>query len=182
MAGWTPPHTFTGGEMPTAAQWIAYLSDNLAALNGYVLKGSDQPRTSNTTLGNDTDLLYALPAVGTYVFDIWLYATSAANAAGDLKVALTFPAGTMRFSALGPDPAIASASVASGVWFTQLAATSGSSSISVGLSTNTNMIWVHGMFTATATGTLQLQWAQDTSNASSSTVKAGSHMRVTQVA
>ena len=182
MAGWTTPRAWSSGETVTASIMNSAVRDDLAALNSYVLKGSDESVTSSTTLQDDNDLLFVLPAIGTYLFDIWVYAQSATNAAGDLKVALTFPTGTMRYSALGPDPAIASASVASGVWFTHLGATSGTSAISAGLSTNTNLVWMHGMFAASATGTLRLQWAQDTSNASASTVKAGSHMQIKQVA
>lgn len=181
MAGWTTPRTWVAGETPTAATYNAHVRDNLTALNGYVLKGSDESVTSSIVLQDDNDLLYVLPAIGTYVFDIFIYATSAANAAGDLAVGLTFPSGTMRFSSLGPDPALASGTTAQGVWFTQLAATSGVSSISVGLSTNTNLVWLHGMFAASATGTLRLQWAQASSSASASTVKAGSHMQIKQV-
>jgi len=182
MAGWTTPRTWSAGETVTATIMNSAVRDDLTAINAYVLKGSDESVTSSATLQDDNDLLYALPAIGTYIFEMWLYATSAANAAGDLKVALTFPTGTMRFSALGPDPAIASASVAQGVWFTHLGATSGTSAISVGCSTNSNLVLMHGLFAASATGTLRLQWAQDTSNASATTIKAGSHMHIRQVA
>jgi hypothetical protein len=181
MPGWTTPTTWTSGAATSAAM-NAQIRDNLTALNGYVLKTADESVTSSTTLQNDDHLLYAIPAIGTYAFDLYLWALSAANAAGDIAVAFSFPAGTLHFQGQGPDPALASGSVQTGEWKANLSATSGTTVISYGLSTNLVGIHVHGLLAATATGTLQTMWAQVASNASASTVKAGSHLIVRQVA
>lgn len=145
------------------------------------IKAADESVTSSTTLQNDDELSATIPAVGTYVFDLFIYATSAANAAGDIKIGFTFPTGSLRFSGIGPDVGLASGSVQAGQWFVHLSAASGTSAINFGLSTATVGIRIHGLFVASATGTLQVQWAQDSSNANASTVKAGSHLVVQRV-
>jgi hypothetical protein len=182
MAGWTSPRTWVASEVPTAAIFNAHVRDNLNALNGFVYKTADQSVTSSAVLVNDTHLTYAIPAVGKYVIDVFLYATSAANAAGDLGVGFTFPTGTFYLGGEGPDIGLASSTVQTGQWGSNVAYASGAIFNVYGLSTSVNYIHLHGLFVATATGTLQFQWAQQASNASASTVKAGSHMLVQQVA
>ena len=165
---------FTAGNVLTAAQ--------LNALNGYVLKTADQSVTSSSTLTNDTHLLYTIGATGTYIVDLWLYGTSAANNAGDLKIAFTFPTGTMHFGTAGPSVNLLSGSADVSEWFANLSATSGTTFTNVGLSTTVSQTHIHGILIATATGTLRMQWAQFASNANASTLQAGSHMLVRQVA
>ena len=148
----------------------------------YVFKSADESVTSSTTLQNDNHLSASIGATGSYVFDLWLYVTSAANAAGDFKFGFTFPTGTLHFSANGPDSALASGTVQSTQWQAITSATSGTSALGYGASTSTNALEVHGVLIASATGTLQLLWAQLASTASATTVLAGSHMIVRQVA
>lgn len=154
----------------------------LNALGLYAVKTADQDVTSSTTLVNDTHLSIAIPAVGSYLVDVWLYGVSAANAAGDLAVGFSFPTGTLNFAGVGPDTGLASGNVQTGQWGAALAATSGSTAASFGLSTQVTMSHLHANFTATATGTLRVVWAQFSSNANASTLKVGSHMLVRQVA
>lgn len=165
---------FTAGVPLTAAQ--------LNALGLYAVKTADQSVTSSTTLVNDTHLSITLPSVGSYLVDVWLYALSAANAAGDLAVGFTYPTGTLNIGGAGPDSALASGNIEPGQWGAALSQPSGTIFNSYGLSTGAVTIHLHGLFIATATGTLQLQWAQLASNANASTLKAGSHMLVRQVA
>jgi hypothetical protein len=165
---------FTTGQVVTAAQ--------LNALNGYAVKTADQSVTSSTTLVNDTHLSYAIAATGTYVFDLCLFGVSAANAAGDIAVGFTFPTGTLHVGAHSLDGSLASGATGTFGAGALLSATSGVSTIIMGLSTTTTLMLLRGIFVATATGTLCLQWAQASSNASASTLKAGSHMLVRQVA
>lgn len=179
---WTAPRTWVTSEVVTAAVMNAHVRDNLTALNGYVLKTADESVTSSTALQNDNHLAYSIGAAGTYPFDLYLYATSAANAAGDIKVAFTFPTGTMHFSGWAADSGIASGAIQTGVWVAKLSAVSGTDTFDAGLSTATLGIVIHGVLIATATGTLQTQWAQLASNANASTVKAGSHLIVRQAA
>jgi hypothetical protein len=148
----------------------------------YVAKTADESVTSSTTLQNDDHLFFTVDAAGTYVFDVWLYGTSAANAAGDLKVGFTFPTGTCHMGGAGASINLAADSIDSGEWLAFAPATSGSTVTQFGLSTAVTQSHVHGTLIATATGTLRLQWAQFSSSASASTLKAGSHMLVRRVA
>jgi len=148
----------------------------------YVLKSADEDLNLSTTLQNDNHLAYTVAATGTYIADLWLYAKSAANGAGDINVGWSFPTGTLHYSAVGLGLTLASGNDGTVTPPTILNATSGVSVIGLGLSTATLLIQVHAHFVATATGTLQFMWGQNSSNANNSTVKAGSHMIVRQVA
>lgn len=178
---WPTSTTVTAGNTITAAGRNALRAD-LLAINGFVRKTANESVTSSITLQNDDHLALAIPATGTYEFDVKLFATSAANAAGDLLVGFTFPTGTMSVGGLGPDVGLASGGVQTGNWGAVSAYTSGTTFTSYGLSTFDLFIWIHGLLVATATGTLQFQWAQAVSNANASTIKAGSHMTMRQVA
>jgi hypothetical protein len=176
----TSPAAVSGGTIPSAG--INAIRADLAAINGYVLKTADQSVTSSTTLANDTHLFYTIGAAGTYAFDLYLYGTSAANAAGDMGIAFTFPTGTLYVGASGLDVALASGDNGTMKGQAGLSLASGTLMTVFGLSTTPTMAHVHGLLVATATGTLRLQWAQFASSASASTLKAGSHMLVKQVA
>jgi hypothetical protein len=164
---------FTAGQPLTAAQ--------LNAINGFVSKTADQSVTSSTTLTNDTHLSFAIPAAGTYLADLYLYVTSAANAAGSIKLGFSFPAGTLHFASDG-GTGMATGTSGSGEWAAALSATSGTTVLNYSVNTGAMYINTHAILTATASGTLRLMWAQIASNVNATTVKAGSHMRVTQVA
>lgn len=181
MAGWTAPATATAGEL-TAAFWNAQVRDNLLAINGYVHKSADEPVNLSTTLQDDNALSYTISDTGSYVFDAYLMVSSASNAAGDIRIGFTFPTATCHFMGIGPDVSLASGNISTAHFASAPLATSGVTAIAFGASTTTALIWIHGALGATATGTLTLQWAQQASHADATTVKAGSHMRVWQVA
>lgn len=165
---------FTASEVVTAAK--------MNSLVGYVLKTADESVTSSATLQNDDHLLYTIPGAGTYIIDVWLFVTSAANAAGDLQFGFTFPTGTMHVGVHGLDITLASGANGTSIAQGSLSAASGATVSNVGASTSTTMAHVHGILVATASGTLQFQWAQSASNVNATTVKAGSHLLVKQVA
>lgn len=179
---WTSPRTWVASEVVTASIMNAHVRDNLNAVNGYSIKTADESVTSSTTLQNDDHLFYTIGAAGTYLIDAWLIGTSAANAAGDIQVGFSFPTGTLAFSGIGPDPALASGTLGQTNWAGIASATSGTSAFGWGLSTSALGLVIRGSFIATGTGTLRLMWAQLSSSASASTLKAGSYMRVQQVA
>jgi hypothetical protein len=164
---------FTTGQVVTAAQ--------LNALNGYVAKTADQSVTSSTTLVNDTHLFYSITSAGTYVIDIFMHGVSAANAAGDLAVGFSYPTGTLYPSLMGLDTNLASGLNGTSIWVGGTVA-SGAVFQGIGLSTSITTSHAHCLLVATATGTFRLQWAQAVANANASTLKAGSHMLVRQVA
>lgn len=161
-------------------------SSKLNSAMAYVHKSADESVTSSATLQNDNHLVYALPAIGTYCFEAHLFVVSAANAAGDIQVGWSFPTGTLHFKGQGPHNTLASLLQADGEWAAATSATSGTTAIPYGVSTGSAGfvvgITLQGQLIATATGNLQLMWAQYASNANATTVKAGSYLRVARVA
>lgn len=144
----------------------------------YVAKTADESVTSSSTLQDDNHLLLSVAANTDYYGLLVVLATSAANAAGDIHTGFTFPAGaTLHWGAHGPTTALASGSVGDVEYLARLSATSGTTEISYGLSTSilTIVHYLH-LLTAGTAGTLRLQWAQQASNGSATTVKAGSYM------
>jgi hypothetical protein len=133
-----------------------------------VRKSADQSVTSSTTLVNDTHLKFAVAANETYIFQLWLF-TYAADGTPDIKVTCTGPSGsTVLWSS-------------SQVIFNAAAATTLTSVNTSGVSAdlfvdaNNRAIQLYGTISNGATaGDLQFQWAQNTSSANSTTVKAGS--------
>lgn len=167
--------SWTTSEVVTAAKMRQVSVD-------FVRKTADESVTSSTTLQNDDHLAYTVGATGTYAVDVYLFAVSAANAAGDINVGFSFPTGTMHWGGSGLDVTLASSVDGTMSAGAHLSATSGTSAHGFGLSTATTLLVVHGLLIATATGTLQFMWCQNSSNANASTVKAGSYMLVRQVA
>lgn len=136
-----------------------------------VRKSADEAVVTNTTLQNDDELLAALAANKDYAFQLDLHVTS--DLSPDFKVAITVPTGaTLLWHALGmttsaPEP-------------------SGPQTVSgTGLLINYNaagFVRIVGSVRVAATaGNLRLQWAQNTSSGSPTTVKAGSILRVSEV-
>lgn len=179
---WTAPRTWVAGEKPTAATLNTHIRDNLEAINGYVLKTADEPVTSSTTHQDDNALTYTIPQAGTYIAEFWIAASSAADAAGDISVRFTFPTGTLHSQYMGLTTALPSATEADLRAPSATDASSPSTARSFGVSTNQTSLLIRAVLVATASGTLTLQWAQAASNASATTVKAGSNMTIRQVA
>lgn len=179
---WTTPRTWVAGEKPPASTLNAHIRANFNAINGFARKTADESVTSSTTLQNDDHLVYTISAAGTYLVDLYLFGTSAANAAGDLNVGFSFPAGTLHFAATGLGLTLGSGNDGTVTPPGLLSATSGTSVLGLGLSTSTLFIRVYAILIATGAGTLQFMWCQNSSNASASTLKSGSYMTVKQVA
>lgn len=150
----------------------------------YVRKTADESVTSSTTLQNDNELLLAASANCTYTFRVWIMATDATDANGDIKFGFTFPTGaTCHFSGKGPHSLLASGAFGDGEYIARNTATSGSSVATYGLTTSVIGIELTGLLIVGGTaGNLQLQWAQNSSDANATTVQAGSFMTLERVA
>lgn len=139
-------------------------------LNAY--KPAAQSVTSSTALTNDDTLAVDLPT-GPSLIDVYLPVTIGA-AAGGLKLALVPSDG-------------AAASISATATFTLDGTTSATAQITSSTAVNggTTSAWtavrVTGTINATQPGTLQLQWAQQASNASATQVLAGASMQLTTV-
>lgn len=142
----------------------------------YVIqKAASESVTSSTTLQDDDDLMATLP-VGSYEVRVVLTATG--GTAGDIKTSWT-NTGTMTAvrSCLGPN---LSTSTTDDGGILCKAVTLGSV-VSYGLTSGNHLILEQLYIEVTVEGTLQLQWAQNASSGTSTTLSGSSRMFITQV-
>lgn len=162
-----------------AGQKIA--SEDLTnALGTLGVATSDTTKNANTTLGDATGLAVALDANSTYILDGYIAYSSGATP--DIKFAFSIPSGMTGHWTLFGQTTSATASVGSidahySTSFISAIAAAGSDSFS-----SLMTVIPHAYLVTTNAGTLQLQFAQNTSNASNTIVKAGSWLRVLKVA
>lgn len=130
-------------------------------------KPADQSVTSSTTLVNDNFFTWVLDASTRYAVELFLAYTG--DPAGNLKTGWGVPAGTtMTWNATGLDTGLAYKNAAN------IAAASttafGAASTSLG-----RLAHITGtILTDTTAGSFTLRWAQNTSNAAATIVRAGS--------
>lgn len=145
-----------------------------AMLGQSAIKGSSQSVTSSTTLVNDAALVLALPANSTWKFTLDLLYQ--ANTTANLKFGWTVPSGC---------------TLAAGVNFadTTLVARLGQMNQSTvqpvggnGATTPLSALVSGTIVVSSTAGNLQLQWAQNTSNATAASVLAGSDLTATRFA
>lgn len=160
------PVTYYAGQNFTAA----YLNSALPIL-GYCT--ADTSKTSNTTLGNITGLSVPVAASTTYALDGYLGYDG--NATGDIKFAFTQPSGTTGHWGLAGDDTTTSGNLKT--------TTAAALTTVITLGGGTAKATVHGYVVVAGTaGTLQLQFAQNTSNGTATTVRAGSWIRLSKIA
>ena len=142
----------------------------------FVAKGADES-VSNQTRQNDDELALTVAASAEY-YGMLVAVYTGGNAAGDIQFAFTFPTGAAcHFAGPGPHNGIASGSAADGEWIARLGVTSGVTNIPYGASATGLVATVNvHLITGANAGTLQLQWAQQTTNATATVLKAGSYM------
>jgi hypothetical protein len=143
-----------------------------------VVKSANQSVTSSTVLVNDTHLLLPLAANATYLLDGFI-AYDGAFGAGEFKTDWTLPAGAALFWGLnGP-------TVGGGALYDSNSRNSGTVAAAgtYGTGGTRTSISPRGYITTGGTaGTLRLQWAQNASNATATTVYAGSWVRLLRIA
>lgn len=132
---------------------------------------ADTSKTSNTTLGNVTGLAVAVAASTEYALDGYLAYTG--NSTGDIKFAWTIPTGLTGHWGISSDdtttPGDLKTSIAT-AYTTVITAGGGSLNATV-----------KGYMLTSNAGTLQLQFAQNTSDGTATVVKAGSWIRLTKL-
>lgn len=142
----------------------------------WAVKAGSTSRSATTTLADDADLILPLPRAGTWAFEAWLNYTGGTLGASDLKLSMAYSAASS-FGAWGLN-GITTASTS------QLNAGGNALSASLSLGTNGGFFLtadIKGTLVATATGTLSLQWAQNTSNATATTLRQGCWIRAYQI-
>jgi len=166
--GFTAPTTRATNFFVTAAIWNAEHVDNFntAVMHLLARKTADESVTSSTTLQDDNHLFYSIAANEIWYVQMALYVVDGSDGAANFKMGLTLPASATCFF--------------SWVWGN----TSGTfamhrlrvgTTVSLFGSAGGDLFSPPGVVVNAGTaGTVQLQWAQSTSNASPVTVKANS--------
>ena len=139
------------------------------------IKGSDQSVTSSTTLVNDTALLLPVVANAAYLFECFLDYEGGTGGSSDLKWGWLVPSGaTLRYQGLYEGTS-GTSYFDSNTESAIPAAQSAGAAVLKG-------VGMHGTFlTGSTAGTLQLQWAQNTSSATATIVHAQSFLALWQV-
>ncbi len=154
----------------TAGTGLAWTTLATGATVKSVRKSSDQTVTSSTTLVNDSQLKFAIEASTTYTFTAWLY-VYAADGTPDIKVTFTAPAGSTLFWSSSQVIFLANASTTLTV--VAPAGTTGDFFVD----SNLRVVQLYGsVLNGGTAGDVQLQWAQNTSSANGTSVKAGSYI------
>lgn len=151
-----------------------------------VFKTADESVASSATPQDDDQLLFPVAANEKWVFTLYLLVGCGSAATGDFRAAITVPAGVVlawsfvNGTYFNGDPR-ASDSAADAVNL-EVVTASGTSLIVAGSVPDIGY-QIKGYVTVGATaGDVRLQWAQASSNATATTVRAGSHLIANKVA
>lgn len=138
-----------------------------------VVKGSDETVNNSAALQDDNDLLFPVAANESWVFEFLFFTTAASNTP-DLRVALTFPAGaTVLAEVVGPTNGITTVPGELRI-FTPIT-TSGTAVTGIGSISTATPVRIKGVIRNGANaGSVTLQWAQNSADASDTKVKADS--------
>lgn len=177
--------TATAGFPGSAAWWKAQVYDPINWLYGMqplvAYKTADTSVTSNTTVAADPHLSVTAVANTNYRLEGFLLLTSAAAAAGSLKMDINGPSGISGYwSAVGPG----GSSTADPDSVRTIATTIPGTTRSYGVSTAGGVygLPVTGFVSLAATaGSVFIEWAQLTSSATAVTLKAGSWMSLSPI-
>ncbi len=145
----------------------------------FIRKGTDESVTSSTSVQADDELTIASIPPGIWEFSGQLWVVGISSAAQDIKIAFAFPTGIFTFAGIGLHANWTNADGSRDVNSEgELeASTSLAASHAFGTFTGTNVpVPLAGLLENTASGDLTLHWAQNTSSATATTVKAGSWM------
>lgn len=141
-----------------------------------VVKGDDESVSSSTAMHNDSALVIPLQANSAYLIICFFNYTATGTA--NFKYKFTVPSGITGYqqaARLGLGGGFAGGAFSS--QWTDTVAAGGQ-----GTSTVMNVFAFGGITTGPTAGNLQLQWAQNTSDASQTTVKAASVLAAWQTA
>jgi hypothetical protein len=164
------------GDLITGALMRAMLPD-------YIVKAASTARASTTTFADDPEL--SIPVVAGEVCWLEFYLMFASLAAADLKTQWSVPAGTTgNRRVLGPGSAAADANADNIATRLGVHVAAGSTTYSGVRDSASNFFQVveTGLLTIGGTaGNVVMQWAQNTSNATATTLAAGSFVRKTRL-
>lgn len=166
---WTTPRTWTDGELVTKSIMDTHIRDNLDTVWHLIArKTADQSVTSSTAVQDDDHLLATVGASEVWALQYRLRVS--AHTSANLDMRWTFPTGgEIEFSV--------NSYAAGALYGVEYATTSPSAELFAGVITTSEIepIIVNGFYVGGGNaGTVTLQWAQNASNATSTTLKANS--------
>lgn len=169
------PLAFVSGQLLTASALNALIPVE-------VIKAVNQTVTSSTVLVNDSELAVTLTAGRTYKIQLGLIANGAV--AGDIKVAWAVSSGTMTMvgTRLATGPAASTTTTADTTARVSASQTSLTLANSYGCDTTLQTgITEEFLISVTVTGVLTVQWAQNASSGTATTVGSGSWILATPI-
>ena len=141
-----------------------------------VRKSSNQSVTSSTTLVNDSQLKFAVEANTTYLFNIWLW-VYAADGTPDIKLTVVGPSGSTLYWSPSTYYATSDGTNALGT------VNAGTVTLNAFVDANErNQLYFGSILNGATAGDVTLQWAQNTSSGTATTIKAGSYIYGIKVA
>jgi hypothetical protein len=168
---------FNVGDVLAAADVNEYLVNTK-----FAFKPADTPRTSNTTLTADPDLTLAVDASKTYLLETVVNFYNGGGTTGNIQYSFSLPAsahlygGTWGRDGTTGDTASASYDQAAQA-FPALGAATWSAAVF------DQPILIHAVLvTGASAGSITLNWAQDASSGTATTVREGSFMFLRRVA
>lgn len=182
MGAWNAIPTLPAGHVPTAAE-LEKITDFLAAapevLTAY--KTADESIASSIAPQNDDHLVIAVAASATYKLEGWLWWTSTSTTP-DFRFDFTTPAGSSLIRGFLAQPVGNTTSVGTVDTGTSGPGDGGTDDTRASINGNITGILYGSLVTGGSAGSLQLRWAQVTSDAAAVVLKAGSWMRLTRIA
>lgn len=173
---WTDPRTWTSGELVTDTIMNTHVRDNLNAIGPHIhlRKTADESVTSSVVLQNDDHLFFSIAANEIWIVQFALFYQAAQ--AGDLQVAWTVPAGCTGIHG-GQAPATTTTDGTNTTMWTR-PQTSFATALLLGGdgAANCTLLGAATFVNGATAGTVQLQWAQNTSSATATTVRANSYL------
>jgi len=166
-----PIPTWSVGQVLTAADVNNWFVPIAAA------KPSDTSRASTTTQTADPDLVIALAANASYIITGYLGYANASASAGDLKYSFTAPTGnttlwsSIRIDLTGTTTIAGPNAAGTGNNMTAQTSTLGDRSVHI----------FGTVITSGTAGNFTLNWAQNTSNATATIIRAGSLLMVQRI-
>jgi hypothetical protein len=146
-----------------------------------VRKTSDESRSATTTFADDTHLTFAAEANAVYVMDGWI--KYFADPTPDIQMQFTTPTGTLgEWAWLMPGSGTGASGTTGYSIRTDTIDVSGSRT-GYGTSNSNHFTPVSGLFRiGTTAGSITLQWAQNTSSATATTLFTDSWLRFQRIA
>ncbi len=182
---WALPYP-SANDSPNGAAQIAALAQAVeTALESrktlYVRKTGDTARPSTTTYADDPHLTVTVAASAVYLVNVGLYYTSTSQTAGDFKAQFVAPSGAALQASV--NTFAAASTVTTDDLSGCVTLTTGMSCGVVATADPYNPCQVSGLLvTGGSSGAFKVQWAQNSSSATATTLKANSYMALQRLA